>query len=218
MKTGRKAEEISAFMSDEKWWTGDEAVENRFCDELMFEESQTVIENANRIVVNSTPIDLTHFQTFPKTLLNSPHNQGSFTNSAINQGQQKKEEKEMALENSTITTIEALKTTYPDLIATIENNAAEEERERIKAIQNMTIDGFESIAEDAMFENPITAAEVAVKIINEQKKQGKKYLASREEDVDSSGVNTIGTYASEQATKETDIYNAAIDRLFPKSK
>ena len=45
-------------MSDETWWTGDEAVENGFCDELMFEEAQTVIENAGRIIVNSVPIDM----------------------------------------------------------------------------------------------------------------------------------------------------------------
>ena len=61
MKTGKTEQEISDFMSEESWWTGDTAVENGFCDELMFEESKTVVENANRIVVNSVPLTLAIF-------------------------------------------------------------------------------------------------------------------------------------------------------------
>ncbi len=71
--------------------------------------------------------------------------------------------------NSTITTVDALKAAYPDLVATIENAAATAERGRIKAIKDMALDGFESIVEDAMFENPVTAEAVAVKIVNEQR-------------------------------------------------
>ena len=74
MKTGKSADDIAALMSEEKWWTGDEAVTNGFCDELMFEEASTVVENASKIVVNSTPIDISAFKTVPKVLLNSPHN------------------------------------------------------------------------------------------------------------------------------------------------
>ena len=115
MKTGREAEEIATLMANESWWTGDEAVENGFCDELMFEEASTVVENSSKVVVNSVPIDISDFKTVPKSLLNSPHNPGSLVNSAtrpINKPMQKKEkeEKKMAdVENSTINTVDALK-------------------------------------------------------------------------------------------------------------
>lgn len=216
MKTGRAEQEISDFMAEEKWWTGGDAVENGFCDELMFEESKTVVENANRIVVNSVPIDITQFKTVPKLLLNSPNNPGGFTNSAENT--KKKEETHMEPKNSTITTVDALKAAYPDLVATIENAAAEAERGRIEAIKEMALDGFESIVEDAMFENPMTAEAVAVKIINEQKKQGGAYLNNRKEDVEGSGVNNVGAAASEKGSEAKDPYNEAIDRLFPETK
>lgn len=218
MKTGRAETEISDFMSEEKWWTGDEAVENGFCDELMFEESKTVVENANRIVVNSTPIDISHFQTVPKMLLNNPNNPGGFSNSAKPEAKKEKEEQKMEPNNnSTITTVDALKAAYPDLVAAIEESSAAEERARIKNIKDLAIDGFEAIVEDAMFESGISAAEVAVKIINEQKKQGGTYLNNRQEDAEESGVNNVGATAREKGNETKNPYNAAIDALFPET-
>lgn len=85
-------------MSNETWWTGDIAVENGFCDELMFEDSTTVVENSSKIVVNSVPIDVSMFKSIPTQLLNSPHNQnpGSLVNSAtepINKPKERRNQK-----------------------------------------------------------------------------------------------------------------------------
>ena len=209
MKTGRPEQEISDFMAEEKWWTGDAAVENGFCDELMFEESKTVVENANRIVVNTIPIDISGFKTVPKALLDSK-------DYPQNNKQEKEEEKRMEPKD-TITTIDALKAAYPGLVADIENAAKKEERERIKGIMDMVPDGYESIAEDAMFQNPVTAEAVAVKIIAEQKKQGGKYLEDRRTDAENSGANGVGTAAQVDGREGEDPFNAAIDRLFPEA-
>lgn len=215
MKTGRDEKEISDFMSDEKWWTGDEAVANGFCDEIMFEESKTVVENANRIVVNSVPINIAQFKTIPKTLLNSPAGTGGFSDGIKPENKNHKEEEHMEPKDSTITTVEALKTAYPDLTAAIENNARAEERNRIKAIKDAAVDGFESIVEDAMFKNPISAESMALKILNEQKKQGGAYMANRAKDVADSGVNNVGAAAGVTGAEDKDPFNAAIDKLFP---
>lgn len=218
MKTGRDEQEISAFMSEEKWWTGDAAVENGFCDELMFEDSKTVVENANRIVVNAVPIDITQFKTVPKTLLNSPADTGCLTDGRQPENKNQKEEKNMEPKDSTITTVEALKAAYPDLTATIENNARAEERKRIKAIKDAAVDGFENIVEDAMFTNPVSAESMALKILNEQKKQGRVYMTNRNTDVENSGVNGVGASSSVKGSEAEDPFNAAIDRLFPENK
>lgn len=215
MKTGRDEKEISDFMSDEKWWTGDEAVANGFCDEIMFEESKTVVENANRIVVNSVPINIAQFKTIPKTLLNSPAGTGCFSDGIKPENKNHKEEENMEPKDSTITTVEALKAAYPDLTAAIENNARAEERNRIKAIKDAAVDGFENIVEDAMFNNPVSAESMALKILNEQKKQGGAYMANREKDVAGSGVNSVGAAAGAMGTEDKDPFDAAIDKLFP---
>ena len=215
-KTGRKAEEIEQLMANETWWTGDTAVENGFCDEIMFEESSTVIENASRIVVNSTPIDLSFFQTVPKQLLNSPHNPGSLINSATAtkpEQIQTKEDKSMAAVENTIETVDALKAAYPDLCATIQNEAAAAERNRIKAIEDMAGGAYADIVSDAKFENPITAEQTAVKIIAEQRKQGGQYISDRNADAAASGAKDVAGAASENGAEGANPFDAAIDAL-----
>ena len=212
MKTGMGTDDIAALMSDEKWWTGDEAVENGFCDELMFEEANTVIENASKIVVNSTPIDISAFRTVPKVLLNSPHNPGSLINSAAATNKPK-EEKKMADTDKTIGTVDALKAAYPDLVATIQNEATAAERSRIKAIEDMAGGNYADIVSDAKFENPCTAEQAAMKIIAEQNKQGGQYIQNRNADAYASGVNGVAGAASENGAEGKNPFDAAIDAL-----
>ena len=215
MKTGMGADEIAALMSEEKWWTGDEAVTNGFCDELMFEEANTVVENSSKIVVNSTPIDISAFKTVPKMLLNSPHNPGGLINISAAAKNKPKEEKEMAaVEN--IGTVDALKAAYPDLVATIQNEAAAAataaERSRIKAIEDMAGGNYADIVSDAKFVNPCTAEQTAMKIIAEQNKQGGQYIQNRNADADASGVNGVAGAAGGGEDGKNP-FDAAIDAL-----
>lgn len=213
MKTGMGADDIADLMSEEKWWTGDEAVKNGFCDELMFEEANTVIENASKIVVNSTPIDISAFKTVPKALLNSPHNPGGLINNSAAAKTEPKEEKEMAAAENNIGTVDALKAAYPDLVATIQNEAAAAERSRIKAIEDMAGGNYANLVSDAKFEHPCTAEQVAMKIITEQNKQGGQYIQNRNADADTSGVNGVAGAASENGAEGKNPYDAAIDAL-----
>lgn len=212
MKTGKSADDIAALMSEEKWWTGDEAVTNGFCDELMFEEANTVVESASKIVVNQTPIDISAFKTVPKALLNSPHNPGSLINNSAAAKNKPKEEKEMAAENN-IGTVDALKAAYPDLVATIQNEAAAEERSRIKKIEDMAGGNYADIVSDAKFEHPATAEAVAMKIIAEQNKQGVQYIQNRDKDAAESGANGVTGAAAEKGAEDVNPYDKAIDEL-----
>lgn len=214
MKTGKTEQEISDFMSEESWWTGDAAVENGFCDELMFEESKTVVENANRIIVNSVPFDITNFSTIPKAILNSIASKSNFqTDSVKPENKPKMEEETMEIK-----TIDELKAAYPELITAIENNATEKERNRIKELQAAAVGGFEDIVNDAMFDNPVSAGEMALKILMKQKEQGGQYMNNLALDVEDSHVNNVGASAREKGGEAADPYNEAIDRLFPDTK
>ena len=217
MKTGRTEQEISDFMSEESWWTGDAAVENGFCDELLFEESKIVVENENRIVVNSVPFDITNFSTIPKAILNSIAGKSSGgVDGAKPENKSKREEK--TVEPKEIKTVDELKAAYPDLTAAIENNATEKERKRIKELQAAAVGGFEDIVNEAMFDKPVSAGEMALKILMKQKEQGGQYMAEREADVADSHVNDVGAGAGEKGGEAADPFNAAIDRLFPDTK
>lgn len=214
MKTGKDTEDIAAMMSEEKWWTGDEAVQEGFCDELLFESVNTVIENQSKIVVNSVPIDMSLYRTSPNIqnlVINNPKNPGGFTNSAGNNTIQEKEEQEMEPKN--ITTVDALKAAYPDLCATIEDNAKAEERQRIKDIKDTVPAGYEDMVEDAMFANPVSAEKVAVKILAKQREQGQEYLADRDADVRNGNVGGVASAAGVTGREEKDPFDAAIDKL-----
>jgi ATP-dependent protease ClpP protease subunit len=214
MKSGRDAQDIEQLMSVETWWTGEDAVSNGFCDEIMFDDVSTAVENSSHVVVNSVSLDVSGYKTLPRSLFNSPKNPGCFTNTSAAKTQ-KKEEKNMAT-NESITTVEALTAEYPDLVAMIVSNAKEEERARIKDIKETALNGFEDIVEDAMFEHPVSAAEVALKIVNEQKKQGGTYLANRDADVADSNTGTVGAAAKQTGQETENPYDAAIDKLFGK--
>lgn len=214
MKSGRDAQDIEQLMSVETWWTGEDAVSNGFCDEIMFDDVSTAVENSSHVVVNSVSLDVSSYKTLPRSLFNSPKNPGCFTNTSAAKTQ-KKEEQNMAT-NESITTVEALTAEYPDLVAKIVSNAKEEERARIKDIKETALNGFEDIVEDAMFEHPVSAAEVALKIVNEQKKQGGTYLANREADVTDSNAGNVGAAAKQTGRETENPYDAAIDKLFGK--
>lgn len=214
MKSGRDTQDIEQLMSVETWWTGEDAVSNGFCDEIMFDDVSTAVENSSHVVVNSVSLDVSSYKTLPRSLFNSPKNPGCFTNTSAAKTQ-KKEEQNMAT-NESITTVEALTAEYPDLVAKIVSNAKEEERARIKDIKETAINGFEDIVEDAMFEHPVSAAEVALKIVNEQKKQGGTYLANRDADVTDSNAGNVGAVAKQTGQETENPYDAAIDKLFGK--
>lgn len=214
MKSGRDTQDIEQLMSVETWWTGEDAVSNGFCDEIMFDDVSTAVENSSHVVVNSVSLDVSSYKTLPRSLFNSPKNPGCFTNTSAAKTQ-KKEEQNMAT-NESITTVEALTAEYPDLVAKIVSNAKEEERARIKDIKETAINGFEDIVEDAMFEHPVSAAEVALKIVNEQKKQGGTYLANRDADVTDSNTGNVGAAAKQTGQETENPYDAAIDKLFGK--
>lgn len=214
MKSGRDTQDIEQLMSVETWWTGEDAVSNGFCDEIMFDDVSTAVENSSHVVVNSISLDVSSYKTLPRSLFNSPKNPGCFTNTSAAKTQ-KKEEQNMAT-NESITTVEALTAEYPDLVAKIVSNAKEEERARIKDIKETALNGFEDIVEDAMFEHPVSAAEVALKIVNEQKKQGGTYLANRDADVTDSNAGNVGAAAKQTGQETENPYDAAIDKLFGK--
>lgn len=217
MKTGKTEEEVSEIMKAETWYTGAEAVENGFADELMFEEKdvETEVQDDCRVVVNSVAFDLSPFRSIPKALLNSrpARNGGGFTDT--HQHQQEKEKKtKMEIKN-----VEQLEQEYPDLVKQVRDHATAAERARIKAIEDLALNGFETIVNTAKFEKPESAADVAMKIVAAQKKQGEAFLDSREKDVKDGRVGEVGAEASEGAgTGKENPFEAAIDSVFPAVK
>jgi ATP-dependent protease ClpP protease subunit len=208
---GMSKDELSDLMTEETWYTGEEAVEAGFCDEIMFEEVNTETDNAGRIVVNSVPFDIGDRSKIPESLFNRPGRRvGGFANT--NTEEKQKDGEEMEIKN-----LEELKAAYPELTRQIAEAAVAEERQRIKDIESVALDGYESIVQAAKFEKPAPAADVAMQIIAAQKKQGAAYLAGRDADARDSGADDVKSQGSEGAADGGENpYMAAIDKVLPK--
>lgn len=197
MKTGKDEKEIADLMADEKWWTGDDAVGNGFCDELMFEDAKAVVDNSRKVIVNSVSLDVSAYKTLPTAVFDGLKN-----------NMEKPKEEEAMEPKNTITTVEALAAAYPDLLASIKDAAAQNERERIKGIMDSTLDGYEDIAEDAMFANPINAGDFALKITAAERQAKANYLEGRGEDA--GAVAGVVPTASEKGGETMNIFDKAI--------
>ena len=73
-------------------------------------------------------------------------------------------------------TVEKFKADYPELYENIINSAIQGERNRIEAIENLEIAGFDDVVNIAKFKEPIDAANLALKILNIKKEKNKETL------------------------------------------
>ena len=78
--TEMSEDEIKNLMTEEKWFTAEEAVEAGFCTSVMFGEVETTVENAEKIIVNSVEINLEGYRTVPKGLLGYTNSLNNNTN------------------------------------------------------------------------------------------------------------------------------------------
>lgn len=209
-KTGKDKQEISDLMAAETWYTGEEAVENGFCDEVMFEEAEG---EENEPPADSGVLNFAMFRKCPTALLNS-----RTPAAAVEHIKNTTKNKKGVEETVEIKTVDELRAAYPELTASIADAAAQGERKRIQDIENVALPGFEGVVDKAKFEAPVSAAEVAMNIVAEQKKQGAAYLANAQEDAQNSGAGEVTASAHEGGNTKENPYDAAIDKVFPANK
>jgi ATP-dependent protease ClpP protease subunit len=198
-KTGRDMDEVAAWMDATSWWTGTQAKENGFVDELVDEETE--FENRDGFLfVNSVGTHL-QFADVPKFVQNhsAAGNAGWFGNKPDNPGKHHKEGKTME-----INTVDELRGAYPQLVGQIETAVAEQaanaERQRIREIEDMCLSGGEELASDAKFEHPISADDFAKKVIKDvkgrEKANGEAYLEGVLKDAAGSGIGQVESEAT----------------------
>ena len=203
-KTGRGKEEVAEQMDNTSWFTGAEAKENGFVDELIdeAEDEETVIENRGGLLfVNSVETHIP-FNDAPKfvqdNLAAAPAADCVVNTSPVNKEPVKpKNPKEV--KNMEIKTVDDLRGAYPELVGAIEAAAAEtaaaSERQRIRDIEEMCLSGSEDFANEAKFEKPISAADYAMQAVKnaKQTESAKKqaYLDGVKNDVADSGMDGV---------------------------
>lgn len=169
--------EAKKLIKSETWLTGQEAIDRGLADELVKEEEEKEEEGLLNTLMKRV------YGTYPTN---------SMVPAAASQVENKKEEEEEMVKN-----VEELRAQYPEFVAQIENEAAE----NAKAQERTRIQGIEEIAgaitdktmlENAKFgDNPLTVEEVSVAAMKQQAKIGAAALDALEGDTNASGVASI---------------------------
>ena len=153
-KTKTDKETLSELMDNETWMDAETAKEYGFVDEIVNEEvGKEFVEN--KLIINNMAFDISKFKNFRKA-----------KDTVIDN---KKNTKEVKM------TLEELKNQFPDLYDYVLNEGKkigkEEEKERLKAIDDIGVNNYSDLIENAKYVNPISASELAINILKKQKEE-----------------------------------------------
>lgn len=217
-KTGMKEADLAEMISHETYMTAAEAVAKGFADEVDTTQKVTNSFEDNVVMLGGMPVQKTFFDNAPKDFLNKLHEDVAQTEkkSILNQNE------EVAM------TLEEIKAQHPELYKQIRDEGREEglqagmtqERNRIKAIEEMALAGHEAIVAKAKFETGMTAEQLAVEMIKAEKAKTATMAQNREndaaelKDVGSATASVDATPSMTDEEKErAELLKGANDRL-----
>ena len=197
-KTGLAVDQLRGMMTRETWMVGQEAVDNGFADTLLDGDGPDVSVSADKQVLLVAGIrhNIKGLRNIPGTIRvsNSTPAPTAGNKPAAVIGGQQKEEKSM--------TLEEMRAQYPDLVAQIEQQAADtarteaikQERERLLAIESIEASvGDAQLVRDAKYgDTPCTAEQLALKAMQRQAALGARHLKDTAADNKDSGAAGVG--------------------------
>lgn len=208
-KTGREKDEVAGWMDGTSWWTGAQAMEKGFVDELVTDGAGAVIENrGGTLFVNSvnTSLPFEKAPEFVQNRLAAAPAASSFVNKRPAGEPEKTSHKEVKNMAEEIKTVDELRKEYPELVGQIEQAAAQkatdEERQRIRDIEEMSIPGSEAVTSEAKFVKPMSAKDYAVAVVKNAKEQGMAYLNAAKMDAEMSGAGEVKSTQPENVKRD----------------
>ena len=192
-RTGIDTEEIRTMMAEEKWMTGEEAVEKGFADKICEEKNAVDIgmsSNKKILMVNGISHDTFGFRNMPEFRIITQNSAKPVpvpvADSNSNEPKEEGGKKHM--------TFDELRTQEPDLVTQIQNEAVAIERQRMKDIDSIaaSIPDQEMVNEAKYGESTCTAEELSFRVLQNSAKEGRNFLSQMESDSEQSGVNNVG--------------------------
>lgn len=174
IKTKLSKEEIKSMMADETYFTADMAVEKGFADRVLFaNEEHDFVADKGTVLPKAVIDDMVkrmesgEFKE-PQNTMKEPEN------------------KNVEYEGADIVTYEDIKNNHPEIFEKIKNEGHDEgvmeENDRIKKIDNIAQIGMEELIHNAKYKEPMNAGELAIAILNKQKKVGQQHIRAVEDD------------------------------------
>lgn len=192
-------DEIGELMDAESWYVGQEAIDAGFCDGLIEGDfSNAAFSNCFKVdgvsytygkyMENFVPDEIRKkVQALSKT---PQKGAGAFSNKPISQKGSKKMDENMVTPE--IKDAAGLKAAYPEMCAQIAAESVKNERERLKAIDEIAQGIPADVLEKAKYTEPVTAADLALAQMKANNKAGQKFMDDLEKDLETSGAAAVG--------------------------
>lgn len=216
-KSGKTEDECAKWMDETNWWTSAEAKEKGFVDEVDDDAEDSVVENRGGVLfVNSISMN-TPFSEAPNFVRSRVMDKTTPRPENTPPAEQPGSKTHGEAKDMEIKTTNDLRAAYPDLVASIENDAAAAERTRIQEIEDATMPGAENLATEAKFTKPVDSATFAKNYIasmkEKQKEQSASYLKQAENAANASGANDIGNPPPANPEPENAKGNALLNAI-----
>jgi ATP-dependent Clp endopeptidase proteolytic subunit ClpP len=182
-KTGLERNDIIELMEAETWMTARDALDWGFIDEIEGEGQIAASVRGWELVVKS---ETGEARLSLESLKQTEEMKKKVAALPAAQAERPESGETIEPEGGKEMNLEELAEQYPELLEEIRNQArtegAKQERERIRAIEDLAVKGFDEIVTKAKFEEPKQPEDVAVAIIKAQKERGEKVLESLRQD------------------------------------
>lgn len=193
-RTGQSEEAVKEWMDAETWFSAEDAVKYGFCDEVVAGAPREKI----MACAGAGSLMKSMYRHAPDRLTTEPKE-------SVSNGEKPAENMDRSEEESRMdwkdVTVDMLRQEAPELFAQAVSQGAQQERERLTEIDELTPPGYEKMAADAKA-NGESALEFHKRIIRAQREKGEEFLKAREREVQPV-KNVPGGGAEEQENEKT---------------
>lgn len=208
LKTGLSRNKISRLMDEVTWMNAKKAVAEGFADGILYSEN---IEDSN------VPVEVNNAYSFSVFSIQNSASAAMrrFFNAwkqAYGQTDCSNDERkeETVLE---IQSLEDLKKHFPELCNQLVEEAKNEERNRIKEIDEISATIDSKLVVKAKYETPMTAQELAFEALKADAKRGQEYLEQRKQEFNDSGAADVQAGVNEIKDEGKEDVNSLADKI-----
>ncbi len=193
-------DEINQLMDEESWYVGQEAVDAGFCNSVIEGDFRN---SALSVMVNGLPYSFKSYMDkfVPNDIRKKVQDLSTVpskdaraffnTKNTTKKGNGEMNENENV--TPVISDVAGLRDAYPQLCAQIAADAVSKERERLKAIDEISNGIPEDVLMKARYEEPVSAADLALAQMKANNVAGQQFLDSMVNEMQNSGAAAVGS-------------------------
>lgn len=191
-------EEFSALMTEERWLNANEAQDIGLVDEVAYSNIADITDRGKYVTINSVKVKKEYFKNMPVNC-RAGIKINEHCKNAEKGGSRQMNEHETSEE---IKTTKDLQKAYPKLCEDLKKEAVQEERTRLKELDEIGTVVPEELLSNAKYEEPMTAKDLAFQALIAEKKLGADFAEKMKKDLQSSGATKVPPLPENEADEE----------------